>query len=272
MSREVESRYLPLFASYRPLTNVFGDGDDETGKYIGLSAPFPIASQQGLAEALVNANLADLKIVFLGFYDPLGRFDSEKNIYTGGFQNATRILPVDNAESFGGYLRAVASRRKFNLLFSMKIRKAVKKMWTNMPDFKPCRSGSPKKDTFVRVENHLEKTGEVDQYAFIQSFAEQTDYTTMLDKMAKGDPVATARATAALSGDTPLQYGVENRTDLRGFFSSIMESKSVYDALGGQNKLGVTFADFLRGEIEFGSENPSPASDLADSPKEGAAE
>lgn len=136
----------------------------------------------------------------------------------------------------------------------------------NFPGECATPTGSGKKATFVRVDDdrqgpHLEKTGETDLYAYIQSFTESTDYTSILRKMTSGDAVASARAVEILSSRPDPEYGdAVDRPDLRSLYSSIIESKTLFDKLGGTAKTGLTFQEFLGSvEIVKGQRQQAPA-------------
>lgn len=126
----------------------------------------------------------------------------------------------------------------------------------NFPGECSTPAGSGKKATFVRVDDPktgpvLKKTGETDLYAYIQSFTESTDYTSILRKMTSGDAVASARAVEILSSRPDPEYGDGvDRPDLRSIYSSIVESKAIYDKMGGMQKTGLSFQDFL-GSVEI---------------------
>lgn len=144
----------------------------------------------------------------------------------------------------------------------------------NMPEMTDSPAGAKVKNTYKRVENHLEKTGEMNLYDYIQSFREQTDYTTLLEKMSRGDAIATAKVTQILADGeaNPKQYGGvdDNSQTLQTVFASIQKSKSVYDQLGGQEKLGLSFKEFLSyGEIVSGQKPAEPAA-AAEVPEGGA--
>lgn len=150
-------------------------------------------------------------------------------------------------------------------------------MFKNVPEFKANNSGAKEKKTFTRIENpvpHIEATGKMNVYDYIQSFTEQTDYTSMLEKMDAGDPVAQARATSILANcDRKEQYGDDSRTyGLNDIYNSVVQAKTIYDGLGGNSKLGLTFQEFLssaeiiRGKVSDFDQAPAPAPEPAPAP------
>lgn len=151
-------------------------------------------------------------------------------------------------------------------------------MFKNVPEFKANNSGAKEKKTFTRVESpvpHIEATGKMNVYDYIQSFTEQTDYTSMLEKMHDGDPVAQARVSNILANNTRQeQYGDDSRKiGLTDIYSSVVEAKNIYDGLGGNSKLGMTFQEFLASaEIIRGNspeETPAPEKTPAPAPEGG---
>ena len=118
-------------------------------------------------------------------------------------------------------------------------------------------SGSPIKDTFERQENkdgscELVKVGEKNIQEEIDSYKEQTDYVSLLEKMEAGDPVATVRAQAAIAPQKELIFGDDSaEQSLRSILDAQQTAKRLYDSFGGQDKLGLSFAEFLnRGEVQ----------------------
>lgn len=149
-------------------------------------------------------------------------------------------------------------------------------MFKNVPEMKSNNSGSKVKLTYTRVEDpvpHIEATGKMNVYDYIQSFTEQTDYTSMLEKVNDGDPVAQARVSNILANNVRQeQYGDDSRKiGLTDIYSSVVEAKNVYDGLGGNSKLGMSFQEFLSSaEIIRGkSPDPAPAPDPASAPEGG---
>lgn len=141
----------------------------------------------------------------------------------------------------------------------------------HFPTPKACNSGSPLMPEYIRVDDprpHLVKTADTDFDAYIQSFAEEADYVSILEKMMKGDPVASAKATVMLGGNgraIPTGYVDDSKSfDLKTLHNSIASAHELYEKLGGTQKLGMTFEDFLRNfdGFEYGKPNesdPAPA-------------
>ena len=122
----------------------------------------------------------------------------------------------------------------------------------HFPTPKANCSGLRIRDQFVRNDDpipHLVKTGEIDFDDFIQSFADAADYVSILEKMMKGDPVATAKATAILGGsgrEIPSGYVDDSKSyDLKQVYNSIQGASDFYTRLGGAKKLGMSFEEFL---------------------------
>lgn len=118
--------------------------------------------------------------------------------------------------------------------------------------------GSNMKDVFERQDNkdgscELVKVGETDIQEKINSFKEQTDYVTLLEKMEAGDPVATVRAQAAIQPRSDLVFGDDSaEQSLRSILDAQITAKRLFDSFGGEKKLGMSFNDFLnRGEVQM---------------------
>lgn len=117
--------------------------------------------------------------------------------------------------------------------------------------------GSPIQNQYVREDGdagkvQLVKVGEKNIQEEINSYREQTDYTSLLEKMEAGDPVATVRAQTAIQPQEPLVFGDDSQEQsLRRILDSQLLARKVYNEAGGQKKLGLTFAEFLNtGEVQ----------------------
>lgn len=126
-------------------------------------------------------------------------------------------------------------------------------MLQNRPTKKANKPGSKFHAEFLRVETphpHIKLTGKTDFQAYIQSFQESTDYTTILEKMVKGDPVATAQAVNILAGSNrqavPDYVDDSVNIDLRTVASSVYRAADFYQHIGGKEKTGRDFIEFCR--------------------------
>lgn len=112
-------------------------------------------------------------------------------------------------------------------------------------------SGKPIKNTYMRQDNEdgsreLVKTGEKNVQEEIDSYAEQTDYTKLLERMEKGDPVAAATATQIITPAVAPVFGDDSaEISLRKIADARLTAKRVFDAAGGEKALGLSFEQFL---------------------------
>lgn len=117
--------------------------------------------------------------------------------------------------------------------------------------------GDPVKNNYIRVDEkdgsqHLEKCGTTNIQEGIDSYAEQTDYTSLLEKMEKGDPVATTKAAEILIPAEPPVFGDDSaEISLRKICDARLTAKRIFDSAGGQKSLGMSFDEFLSiGEVQ----------------------
>lgn len=118
-------------------------------------------------------------------------------------------------------------------------------------------SGSPIKNTYMRQDNEdgtreLVKTGEKNIQEEIDSFAEQTDYTKLLERMEKGDPVAAVTAAQVIAPKAELVFGDDSaEVSLRKIADARLLAKKVFESAGGQAALGISFDEFMKnGEVQ----------------------
>lgn len=125
MKEEIKRRAFPMFSTYRPIRDTLsGDSPESEVKFLGLSAPFPVSGRKMLEQCLHNAAVADLHLVFVGFFDPLAVIgDDDELKLTGGLTGVRNLVPVDDAESFGNHLRSIALRRGLGLFYRFEIEK-----------------------------------------------------------------------------------------------------------------------------------------------------
>lgn len=140
----------------------------------------------------------------------------------------------------------------------------------NLPQFKPTSAGGKTRATFVRQDDptaHLVSTGVENLYDQIQSYMDDTDYVSILEKAASGNPAARVRAINMMTESNPVEYpeGYDdrNKTSLRDVFDSIVASKSAYDKAGGLAKLGMSFQDFLSSVKVYRGQPVQPAAEAA---------
>lgn len=115
----MKHRYFPMFCTFRPVTDMT---DIEEGKFIGLSAPFPVTGQKMLDNTLENCNKANLQLCFVGFFDPLAERVGEY-FSKGGFQSVRHIQFVYTAQSFTVDLFSLARSRGISLLYRVEDQK-----------------------------------------------------------------------------------------------------------------------------------------------------
>lgn len=116
----------------------------------------------------------------------------------------------------------------------------------------PNAVGSPVIPTFQRKDNKdgscvLVETGTRNWQEEIDSYKESTDYTTLLERMERGDPVAEARALQAITANMrePFDFVDDSSApDLRQISDAMIEARRIYDDLGLSAK-GLAFEDFL---------------------------
>lgn len=110
-------RYLLLMTTYR---TVKCDDEDEE-RFVGLSAPFPVASVAALKNALHACRENGWDLAIVGFFDPLAsvnrkKFDGPNTKFIGGLVGNERVLGVHSVETVRDCLRNYRSRYGMDFL------------------------------------------------------------------------------------------------------------------------------------------------------------
>lgn len=102
----------------------------------------------------------------------------------------------------------------------------------------------PKMSVVVTEQGHkvLEKVGETDQYAYIQSFKDSVDLHQIVERcVASGDPSMLQR----VQGNYGDYVGIPG--DFRSLENLRLTAENAYDALSDEIKAKIAFEDFLEG-------------------------
>ena len=89
---------------------------------------------------------------------------------------------------------------------------------------------------------HLEKVGETDRYAFIQSFKDSVDLKQIIERCALSGDMSMLQKVQGTYGDYIGMPG-----DLRSVEHLRMYAENAYDALSAEIKAKISLSDFLEG-------------------------